>query len=290
MPTGTTTTGSLADSLPTSVDSARIVREFVGVMVRLSERHDKAKNQGLDWNEVSLEALTASAVTELTNNENFQQLVDTLLSITPTFTQVVMVITDRTKMRISANAAAQIGVLGQNAMNRKKDQDLLTVVQAATTDLGTTGTPMAASQVRAAVARIFGNSTEPAVSAVFTVLHNFGIADIQEEVVAGVGTYNIPEGLTADVYRKGFSGTLSNSEVFHDGNIAIDSTPDSQGATFARESLVLVDGIGPRADDEWKPRLGGGSHIITLTDEYGAGERSSGNWMFSHTHDGTVPS
>ena len=286
---GWTTTGSLADSLPTTVDSARLVREFEGVMVRLAESHNLAEGTGTTWNESSLAALTAAAVTELTVNENFQQLSDTLISISPTFVQVVTLITKRTKARISGNVAALIGVLSQNAMNRKMDQDLLTVVQAASTDLGTTATPMASGQVSAAVARIHGNANEPGISRISTVLHGFGIKDIQDEIVSGVGTYAIPDGLTDKTFRMGFSGSLFNSEVFWDGNIAVDGTPDAVGATFATESLVLVKGMGPVAAHEDMPRHGGGAEIVTLTDEYGIGERSAGNWMFAHTHDSTAP-
>ena len=289
MVNGPTVLGSLRDSEPTIIDSARIIREFEGVMTRLAEKHDKSKNQGSTWNESSLSALTAANVTELTMNENFQQLQDTLLSITPTYVQVVTQITDRAKARVSSNVAALIGVLAQNAMQRKKDQDLLTVVQAASTDLGSSGSPMTFGQIRAAVARIGGNDNEPAITAIYTVLQSFGIKDIQDEIVAGLGTYSIPAGLTEQTFRKGFAGTVTGSEVFRDDNIARTATPDSVGATFAKESLVFVDGLGPRVETERMPRKGGGSDIVTLTDEYGIGERSASNWMYAHTHDTTVP-
>lgn len=289
MATGWNTTGSLADSLEDVVDSARLVREFEGVMVRLSERHDKSENAGTAWNEISLAQLTAAAVTELTKNENFQQMSDTLLSITPTFVQVVTFVTDRTKARIASNVAALIGQLAQNAMQRKKDQDLLTVAQAATTDLGTSGNPLSFGQVGAAVARIRGNTTEPAISAIYHVAHSFGLKDIQDEIEQGLGTYPVPNGLTEEVFRRGFMGTIAGAEVFRDDLITIDATPDAEAVTFAREALVLVDGLGPRAETERKPRWGGGGDIVTLTDEYGIGERSAGNWMYSHTHDATSP-
>ena len=284
-----TTTGSLADSLPVTIDAARLVREYEGVMVRLAESHNLSEGDGLAWNESSLAALTAAAVTELTVNENFQALSDTLLSIAPSYVQVVTLITKRTKARISGNVNALIGVLGQNAMNRKKDQDLLTVVQAASTDLGTAGQPMTSAQITAAVARAQGNANEATISRISSVLHNYAIKDIEDEVVSGVGTYPIPVGLTDKTFREGFSGSVGSSEVFHDGNINIDGATDSQGATFATESLVLVNGLGPDAAHEDMPRHGGGAEIVTLTDEYGIGERSAGNWMFSHTSDATAP-
>ena len=51
MASGWTTTGSLADSLPTVRDSARIVREYEGVMIRLVEKHSKPEGMGLSWSE-----------------------------------------------------------------------------------------------------------------------------------------------------------------------------------------------------------------------------------------------
>jgi hypothetical protein len=289
MASGWTTTGSLADSLPTVRDSARIVREYEGVMIRLVEKHSKPEGMGLSWSEVDLAQLAAGNVTELTDNENFQQLSDTLITITPTFTQIAILMTKRVRARISKNVAAKMGVLGQNAMNRKKDQDLIAIGQAATTDLGTAGSPMTFSQVGAAAARIQGNATEPAVSRISTVLHRFHIKDIQDEIEAGVGTYAVPNGLSEEVFRRGFQGSVSGSEVFHDGNIAVDSSTDAEGFTFAKEALIHVDGLGPTTDEEYFPRKGAGAHVVTLTDEYGQGERSAGNWLYSHTADATSP-
>src|SRR3990167_6568612 len=130
-----TTTGNLADSLPTIIDSARIVREFEGVMVRLSDRTNLADGTGLTWDEISLAQLTAQAVTETTELNNPQLLSDTLFSVTPVMVGVQTIITDRTMRRISKNVAAKIGVLAQNAIQRRKDEDGLTFLDGATTSL-----------------------------------------------------------------------------------------------------------------------------------------------------------
>lgn len=285
-----TTTGALADSLPTIHAAARIVREFEGVMVRLSDRKNLDKGTGTNWNEISLNQVVAQAVTENTVNENLQQLSDTLFSIRPTMVQTAMVITDKTRRNISTVVAAEIGVLGQNAMQRKKDQDGLTLIQSASSALGTTGTPLSFADVASAAALIEGNANEPAITAMFTVLHTFGILDIQTEITSGVGTYNIPRGLTEDTFRKGFSGTITNTEVFANGNILADGVPDMVGGTFAREGVVLVDGQVKSPETQRMPLVGGGSDLLVLNDEYGYGERSAGNWVHSLTHDATTPS
>lgn len=84
MASGNTITASLNDSLPTVIASARIIREMVGVMPQLVDKVTLGEGIGLSWNEVSLSALTAVAVTETTTLDNPQQISDTLFTVTPT--------------------------------------------------------------------------------------------------------------------------------------------------------------------------------------------------------------
>ena len=53
MATGNTTTGSLTDSLPDVISSARIVREQEGDMPQLVEKQTLGEGIGLSWNEVT---------------------------------------------------------------------------------------------------------------------------------------------------------------------------------------------------------------------------------------------
>lgn len=289
MASGNTVTGTLADSLPTIIDSARIVREFEGVMVRLVERHNLADGQGTKWNEISLDQLTAQAVNETTVLENPQQLADTLLSIEPTIVGVQTIITDRTMRRISKNVASKIGVLTQNAVQRKKDQDGLTVLDGATTSLAGAGATLQSGHISAAKNRITSNTTEPGKPPIYAVLHGHQIKDLQDELVVGVGTYAIPAGLTEQTFRMGFSGTVSNVEVFEDGNITIDSLDDAKGGVFAREAILLIDGFGPKVLTDTLIRVGGGASELILYDEYAYGERSAGNWLYELFSDATAP-
>ncbi len=285
---GFNTTATLSDSLETIIDSARIVREFEGVMVRLSDRTNLADGSGLDWNEISLAALTAKGVTETTELSNPQMLADTLFTVTPVIVGVQTIITDRTMRRISPKVASKIGVLAQNAIQRLKDTRGLTLLDGATTSLAGTGTTLTSGHISAAVSRIRSNATEPSTGPIYTVLHGFQIKDIQDEIVSGVGTYAIPGGLTEDVFRNGFSGSLYNTEVFEDGNIPLVSN-DAKGGVFAREAVVLVDGFGPRTETDRLIRVGGGANELIIYDEFAYGERSAGNWLFEIFSDATPP-
>src|SRR6266542_4091310 len=99
---GETTTGSLTDSLPYMTADARLIREFEGVYRRTCDIRDLAKGTGLSWNEISLAQLQGQDITETTRNENAQNIADTVFSITPTMTQILVKITDRTYRRIAS--------------------------------------------------------------------------------------------------------------------------------------------------------------------------------------------
>ena len=258
-------------------------------MPKLVDRVTLPEGTGLTFDEISLAKLTAQNVTEATILDNPQQIQDTLFSITPTMAAVQTVITDRTKRRISKNVAGKMGELAGNAMERKKDEDGLAILDGATTSLSGAGSTLTSGIIAAAANRIMGNTTERGMPPLYTVLHPFQVKDIQDEVVAGVGTYTIPEGLTERTFRQGFSGTLFNTEVFLDGNISIDGSDDAKGGVFAKDAIVLVQGFAPRAETERKAGWGGGSDVLYMYDEYAYGERSAGNWLYEIYSDATAP-
>ena len=125
---GYTTTSVLADSLPTLIASAVTTREYDGVMPNLVDKFTLGKGVGLSWNEVKFAALTAQSVTETTEFDNPQQLSDTLFTVTPTVIGIETIITDRVAARIAPAAYAKLGQLAQQAIQRKKDEDGLTML------------------------------------------------------------------------------------------------------------------------------------------------------------------
>ena len=289
MPSGNTTTDALADSLPTVITQARIVREFEGVMPQVVDKVTLGEGIGLSWNEISMAQLTAQAVTESTELDNPQQMVDTLFTITPTVVAVHTLITDRTAVRISKNAFAKTGSLAQNAIQRLKDDNGLTVFASATTTLAGAGTTLTFGHIAAGVTRGSSNATEPGLPPFRVVLHGFAIKDIYDELVSGVGTYPIPEGPTARVFAEGFRGKVSGAEIFEDGNITIDGNADQRGAVFPVEAIVLVQGRAPRMAVRREEHIGGGATSMFLYDEFAYGERSRGNWLFAILSDATAP-
>lgn len=288
MASGNTTTGSLADSLPTLIASARIVREQEGVMPQLVEKQTLGEGIGLSWNEVSYAQITAQAITETTELNNPQQLSDSLLTITPTVIGIETVITDRVAKRITKNGFAKLGSLAQNAMQRKKDDDGLTVLDGFSNSYCGAGSTLTSGHIGAAMALIQGNATEPGKAPFRCVLHPYHIHDIEDELIAGVGTYVVGEGLTARVFTDGFRGMVAGAQIYADGNITEDSGNDMIGGVFAQEAIVIVQGKAPRAVPVRDEALGGGATKIYHYDEYAYGERLD-TWGVEIISDAVAP-
>jgi len=293
MAAGDTITQSLADSLDTVVASARQVREYEGVMPNLVDKVTLSEGTGTSWREISMAALSAQNITETTTLDNPQQMSDTVFSITPTVTGIQTLVTDRVASRINSQSYAQLGSLAQQAIQRKKDEDGLTVLDGATTILSGAGTTLASGVIAAAAYRISSNATEPGNPPYRAVLHGFQIKDLYDELTASIGTAaagETTEGLTARVFTEGFRGKIAGVEVFEDGNITIDSTTsDAKGGVFAQEAIVMVQGRAPRTATVRREDIGGGATVVYLYDEYAYGERSAGNWLFEIQSDAAVP-
>ena len=288
MPTGNTTTGSLADSQELIIDSARIVREFEGTFQRTCDVQTLAEKTGLSWEEIALDKLTAQAITETTELNNPQQLADSLFTITPAVSGIHICITDRVYRRLSKKTLAKMGQLKQNAIQRKKDEDYLTIFAGATTTLGGTGQTGTQGHISAAARRITSNTSEPSTSALYGVLHGYVVKDFEDEIKAPVDTYSV-DGLSEEFYRKGLRGQVAGVTIYEDGNVTINSTPDARGAVHSKEAVVLVQGHSPRSETRRRPQTGGGADEMFMYDEYAYGERSAGNWLYGMLHDATAP-
>lgn len=290
MGTGWTITGSVADSLDDVRSAARIIREDKGIMSQLVEHQTLGEGIGLTWQEISYAQLSAQAITETTTLENPQQIADALLTITPVIVGIETFITDRVRARINKKGLAKMGQLGQNAMQRKKDEDGLAIFATATgtADPGA-GNTLTSGYIAAASANITSNATEPGSKPIRCVLHGFQIKDLFDELVAGIGTYIVTPGPTADVFKSGFTLPIAGCEVYEDGNIVIDSsTADAIGGVFAKEGIILVQGKSPRIVAVRNEKRGGGGEHVYHYDEYAFAERQS-VWVYMMTSDATAP-
>ena len=287
MAAGNTTTGSLADSIDVIQASARSRRQYDGVMPQLVDRVELDANTGTTWREILLANLSAQAVTENTVLDNPQQYDDSAITITPEMIQIQTFISDKSKRNINNKVLAQMGKMPGEAMMRKKDEDGLTAADAST-QMGAAGTPVQTGDVAAARYIITSNATEPGPLPIAGVFHGFCIKDFYDELVAGVGTYPVPDGSTATVFQSAFTLPIANVSIHEDGNISIDSSDDAKNFVFSKSAWILVEGMTIRTESKREPNIAGGGDSLFMTDEFAYGLRLA-NWTREIIGDATAP-
>ena len=286
MAVGNTTTTSLADSIDTIQASARSRRQYDGVMSQLVERVELDANTGTAWREIVMNDLSAQAVTENTVLDNPQKYDDEAITITPSMVQIETFISDKTRRNINRRVLAQMGKMPGEAMMRKKDEDGLTAADVSS-QLGAGGTPVQTGDVAAARYNITSNTTEPGPMPISGVFHGFAIKDFFDELIAGIGTYPVPDGSTATVFKSGFTLPIAGVSIFEDGNIPIASNV-AKNFVFAKAAWILVEGMTIRTEPFRRPNVAGGGDSLYMTDEYAYGLRSA-NWTYEIIGDATAP-
>lgn len=294
MAIGETTSGTLADALPSIVADARLVREYEGTWMRTCDVKRQDEGTGLNWTQFQIAQLNAQDITENTDNRNYQQLVGTLLSTEPVMTQIIVKITDRTYRKVAKVVSSKFGSLAGNAMARKKDEDYIALFSTfATTTSPGTGNPLSHGHIAAAARNAKSNATEPAMSEIYGTLHGFQLYDLQLEVLAPVGTYEVT-GLSEEMFRRGWSGSVAGADIFEDGNIdptGVSST-NGRGAVHAREGVFAVMGMSLKTERDRDIYFGGGADVISMVDEYSFVENTSrGTAVFAYqiVSDTTAP-
>lgn len=290
MPIGENTSGSLAEGLQDIVSDARIRAEFDGNYSRVTTRETQEEGTGLNWTRTILEKLEADDITETTVNNNFQQFEAAEITVQPQMTQIVTKITDRFYRKQAKILSGKVGVLTGNAMARKKDRDFIALFStfSSTTSPGA-GQPLSFGHINASQSRIRSNTSEPATSIIHTVLRGEQVYDLRTEVLQGVGTYNIPEGMTEDVYKRGFEGMVGGTNLWTNDNIQPFGTTDARGAVFAQEAIVWVQAMAMRTETDRDILFGGGADVLSMVDEYGFVEDGGGFWAYQLVSDATPP-
>ena len=290
MATGDTFLTNVEAGLNTTVAAARTTREYPSdVMSRLVDRQTLSPGTGTGYREFLAAQLNAQNYGETDTIDAPQLLSGSILTFTPQLTAILTFVGKRVAERLSPKAFETFGQLAQQAIDRKGDEDGLAMAASATTTLSGTGSTLVGGVIAAAGTRITSNVNEPSNAPLAAVLHGYQIADLYSEVTAGIGTYPMPEGYTTETWKSGFKGMINNVNIYEDGNIAIDSTPDARGMVFSKMGLLKVQGISPWTETEPKPSKGYGGVNIYLKDEYVFGERSPGNWLYGVLSDATVP-
>lgn len=281
MATGWNTGDSIANAKNFMIDTARAERDNGAVMTRLADKRTLTKNMGYTWDETTVLRMDdPQDITENTDLDNYQLYQTSAIAITPTQTGMAVFWTDRAKARLSLDVIKQTTVQVQQGFDRRKDKDGLIVIDTFAS-LGGAGTTLTQGYIRAGKTNnATGRQDEPWDGPQAAVLRSEQVKAIEDELLQGIGTYPTPNGLSEEVYKRGFQGMLAGVEIFVDDNLTVDSGNDAKGGVFARGTggaIIHVQGMAPRVLVKDEPGKGGGGESTFHYDDYAWGIRNS-NW------------
>ena len=269
-----TTSADLDSLIQVIVAEMRFTARHATPMANLVTRVDMPEHQGAPFDLPKLDTLTAVDLDEGIDYTSFETATDTDVSIDPTEVGVFVALTDRMLRRAPAAFEAAISMEAGRAYAYKLDVDLLRQLDSFTNAHGASGAELDIGKLSAARARVKGGS-EPGEGDIFCVLHPYQIKDIVDDLVPGASNA-IPAGISDDITRgyltKNWVGTtkLYGMDIFEDGNLEIDSTPDAKGGIFARNAIFLAITKEPSEEKQRDASLRG--EELVLTGEYGYAE------------------
>ncbi len=292
-----TTTTVLADTVPTILEKARFTARFKAIMASLCWNIRKQLHDGKDINVPYWGIITANVLSEGVDMADSKDMEDTLVTITPREVGCKIILTDKLVRDNNEDVKGAAGRLLGEAMEYKRDFDLLEQIDDATTSLGSTATTGTMGAIAAARALLAGNAVSaggPAPMPYAMVHHPFALLDLVD-VLTPVQTLTwypqatqVPS-LADEVVRNYTIGRLFGVNIIEDGNLDISTSTSGKGGVFATgEGGAIILGTA----DEWsiEPERDASLRAteLNVVGEYGVGEYKAG-WIVELLWDATTP-
>ena len=291
-----TTTTVLADTVPTVLEKARFTQRFKAVMASLCWNIRKPLHDGKTINVPYWGIITASTLTEGVDMAASEDMEDTLVTITPREVGCKIILTDKLVRDNNEDVKSAAGRLLGEAMEFKRDYDLLGQLDDATTSLGGTSTTATMGVIAAARALLAGNAVStggPAPMPYAVVHHPFSLLDLVDILTPErtLSWYPAGAGMSmADEVLKNYTiGRLFGMPIIEDGNLDIATSTSGKGGVFSTgEGGAIILGTA----DEWsiEPERDASLRAteLNVVGEYGVGEYKAG-WIVELLFDATTP-
>lgn len=292
-----TTTTVLADTVPTVLEKARFTQRFKAIMASLCWNIRKQLHDGKTINVPYWGIVTASSLTEGVDMTASEDMTDTLVTITPAEVGCKIILTDKLVRDNNEDVKAAAGRILGEAMEYKRDVDLLGQIDDAPTSspdhtLGATGS-LTMGEIAAARALLAGNAVTyggPAPMPYAVVHHPYTLLDLVDVLTPTTPATAIPEGLgiTGDVLKNYVIGKLFGMPIIEDGNLTITSNVAKGGVFSTGEGGAIILGTA----DEWsiEPERDASLRAteLNVVGEYGVGEYKSA-WIVELCMDAATP-
>lgn len=159
-----------------------------------------------------------------------------------------VIITKKLRHQLKEDAFRAAGIVIGNAMNKKIDQDGLTLFSGLDTIIGAAATTFSLDYMQAAVSQCYGQD-EPVPQPISCVIHPYQlheIVDLLATPIAGTTQGYAPEDMNAALrqYWRG-NEKLFGVPVFATARITADTADDAYGAVFSKLAFIYLTGWEP---------------------------------------------
>ena len=296
-----TTTTVLADTVPTILEKARFTARFKAVMASLCWNIRKQLHDGKTINVPYWGIISANVLTEGVDMAASEDMTDTLVTVIPREVGCKIILTDKLVRDNNEDVKGAAGRLLGEAMEYKRDYDLLGQIDDASTtpdhSIGATGVTLTMGYVAAARALLAGNAVAyggPAPMPYALVHHPYTLLDLVDVLTPYQTLSYYPQAggvpsLADEVIRNYTIGRLFGMPIIEDGNFLIASNAVKGGVFATGEGGAIILGTA----DEWsiEPERDASLRAteLNVVGEYGVGEYKSA-WIVELWMDATTPS
>ena len=184
-------------------------------------------------------AITASAVNEATDLTN-TAVTPTSATITASEVGVMTTLTDLARDSASRNVGADIGKLFGEAIAKKVDTDLATLLDSFTTTLDSAGgVELTADKLFQAQAILRSLNVPAPYYGVFSPKAVFNLKKTLTSAGYNTSAYALSD-IGNEALTNGYVGRVAGIDIFENANIAINANDDSAGGVFHPISLGLA--------------------------------------------------
>lgn len=291
-----TTDSVMADTVPTVLENARFTEQFIAEMSALVWNIRKKLHDGKNVNVPTFGTVVARALTEGIDNVTSETMSDSLVTVTPLEVGCKLILTDKLVRDDNEDVKAAAGRILGNAMEVKRDQDLLGQFASAATTVGSATATL--GELAAARALIKGNpvsSGGPGPGGLAIVHHPYVTLDLVDVLTPLVpSASSVVTGATGELANAVIAnyaiGRIFGMPVIEDGNIDTTTIANTaKGGCFVTGeggAIILATasewGVEPERDASLR------ATELNIVGEYGVGLYVD-DWAVTLNHDCTKP-
>ena len=286
---GYTGSSQLSNTLPKFIEEARLTLSQVGAVKNAVTTIPLKKGEGLTLNMPTWSQPTAYTLTEGVDMQQAQQISDSNIAITVAENAGVQVLFTKLAMdSIRENALRMAARQMANAVENKRGDDLVTLLDGLSTTIGSAGTSLVIGHIMAGKVRI-KTATRPPEGPIHAVFHPYQLHSLYSDLAglsSGAVTYPNATGMAENTLSNYEVFDVAGVKIFSDALIPADGSDDGKGGIFAQAALIYVPYEEESIEEEYDSSAR--ATEVNMVATYGYGEYFD-SWGFEMLFDQASP-